>query len=62
MDESWRWFYSPWRILHRVIGGLSRWRSPLTMLVANLSYRRNYRADRKKLGDLDLSQGAAWSG
>jgi len=61
MDESWRWFYSPWRILRRVFGGLSRWRSPLTMLVANLSYRRNYRADRKKLGDLDLSQGAAWS-
>ncbi len=61
MDESWRWFYSPWRILRRVSIGLRRWRSPLTMLVANLSYRRNYRADRARLRDLDLSLGDAWS-
>ncbi|MGD0462238.1 MAG: radical SAM protein [Tepidisphaeraceae bacterium] len=61
MDESWRRFYSPWRILRRVLGNLRRWRSPLTMLVASLSYRRNYSADRKKLKDLDLSRGEAWS-
>jgi len=62
MDDSWRWFYSPWRIIRRVFGSLRRWRSPLTMLVANLSYRRNHRADREKLDELDLSRGAAWSG
>ena len=60
MDDSWRWFYSPWRIFKRVFGSLGRWRSPLIILVANLSYRRNYRADRERLGDLDLSRGTAW--
>jgi radical SAM superfamily enzyme YgiQ (UPF0313 family) len=62
MDDSWRWFYSPWRILRRSFASLRRWRSPLVTLVANLSYLRNYRADRNKLGDLDLSLGAAWGG
>jgi len=60
MDESWRWFYSPWRIVRRCLGSLGRWRSPLITLVANLSYLRNYRADCNKLGSLDLSLGAAW--
>lgn len=61
MDSSWRRFYSPWRIMQRLSGSLRRWRSPLTTLVANLSYRRNYRADLLTRGGLDLSRGAAWS-
>jgi radical SAM superfamily enzyme YgiQ (UPF0313 family) len=62
MDESWRRFYSPWHMLRRLSGSLRRWRSPLFTLVANLSYRRNYSADLKRLADLDLSRGAAWGG
>ncbi|MGD0539988.1 MAG: radical SAM protein [Tepidisphaeraceae bacterium] len=61
MDESWRWFYSPWRILRRVFSSVRRWRSPLTMLIASLSYRRNYRADLERMGELDLSRGEAWN-
>jgi radical SAM superfamily enzyme YgiQ (UPF0313 family) len=61
MDGACRWFYSWWRILHRVLRGLRPWRKPMVMLVANLSYRRNHHADRENLRDFDLSRGAAWA-
>jgi radical SAM superfamily enzyme YgiQ (UPF0313 family) len=62
MDDCWRKFYSRWRLARRVVASLLRWRSPLTMLIANISYRRNYRADRARLSDLDLARGLAWNG
>ena len=61
MDDCWLKFYSPWRMARRIIGNLRHWRSPLTMLVANLSYLRNYRGDRERFGELDLSRGLAWN-
>jgi len=60
MDDCWRAFYSPGRMLRRIAGSLRRWRSPLTMLVANLSYRRNCRAERHIGRNLDLTRGATW--
>ena len=62
MDDCWRAFYSPWRVVRRVAECLRQWRNPLVLLVANLSYRRNYRADRRTLRALDLSRGLAWHG
>lgn len=60
MDDCWSTFYSQWRTTMRLAGSLRRWRKPLTLLIANLSYRRNYRGDRKHFRDLDFSRGAAW--
>ncbi len=62
MDQCWQGFYSPWRTTWRIAKSLGRWRSILTLLIANLSYRRNYRADRDRLNDLDMSRGPAWHG
>ena len=44
------------------VAAIRRSRSPFTMLVANLSYRRNYRGDRQRLSELDLCRGPAWNG
>lgn len=52
MQASWRWFYAPQRMARRLLQSLPRWRSPLTMLVANLSYRRNYRQDQRQTAAL----------
>jgi radical SAM superfamily enzyme YgiQ (UPF0313 family) len=60
MDDCWSTFYSRWRTMRRIVGSLFRWRTPLTLLVANLSYRRNYRGDRDSFVNLDLSSGRAW--
>ena len=62
MDDCWRTFYSPWRMLRRIAGSFGHWRSPLAMLVANLSYRRNCRAERRTVRTLDLARGAMWNG
>ncbi|MDP6154319.1 MAG: hypothetical protein QF785_13135, partial [Phycisphaeraceae bacterium] len=60
MDDCWRMFYSPWRMLRRIASSLGQRRSPLTMIVGNLSYRRNYRAERRSGRTLDLTRGAVW--
>jgi hypothetical protein len=57
MDDCWSGFYSRWRTMVRIVGSLLRWRSPLTPLVANFSYRRNYRGDRNSFDNLNLSNG-----
>lgn len=62
MDDCWSVFYSRWKMLRRIASGIRRWRSPLTLLIANLSYRRNYRGDQERLSQLDLSRGPAWNG
>jgi radical SAM superfamily enzyme YgiQ (UPF0313 family) len=59
MNESWRSFYSVRRILRRVWKSLLQRRKPLAMLIASLSYRRNYEADDRTLEALDLIRGAA---
>lgn len=61
LDDCWRRFYSSRRMVWRMISSLRQWRSPLTTLVANLSYRRNYRGDRERFDQLDLSRGPAWN-
>ncbi len=60
MDDCWRSFYAPWRVLGRLCGNLSQGRGPLITLIANLSYGRNFQADRRRLRDLDTSRGPAW--
>ncbi len=47
MDSCNRVFYSPLRILRRVWGNFWQRRSPLITLVANLSFRKNSRLERK---------------
>jgi len=59
MDDCWSTFYSHWRTAWRIFTSFLRWRSPLTLLVANLSYRRNYQGDRDAFEDLDLTRGAS---
>lgn len=62
MDDCCRAFYAPGRILRRVLNSFRHGRSALIMLVANLSYRRNYSADLRGLRTLDFSRGRAWNG
>ena len=59
MDNCNRGFYSLSRILHRLWGSLLRRRSPLLMLVSNLSLRSNIRTDRARWSKLDMLRGAA---
>jgi radical SAM superfamily enzyme YgiQ (UPF0313 family) len=44
-------FYSIGRVLHRALRNLRQGRAPLINLVANLSYRRNFRIDCKTYAD-----------
>jgi radical SAM superfamily enzyme YgiQ (UPF0313 family) len=60
MEECWRNFYSGGKIARRVWQGLMQHRKPLVMLIASLSYRRNYRGDEQALCSLDLTRGSVW--
>jgi radical SAM superfamily enzyme YgiQ (UPF0313 family) len=62
MDDGWRAFYAPQRIMRRIADCFCHRRIPLIMLVANLSYRRNYIAGNAAGLALDLSPGTVWEG
>ncbi len=62
MNDCCRKFYSPKAILRRMVASISHWRNPLTMFVANLSYRRNWRSDCQAMCNTDLSRGFKWNG
>jgi radical SAM superfamily enzyme YgiQ (UPF0313 family) len=55
-----RRFYSPWRILRRVVRDLRPGRRPILSLVGSLSYRNNARLTRKCCAELDLARGSVW--
>ncbi len=62
MDICDRRFYSLRHILQRLWSGVLRRRSPLFLLVSNLSFRRNIRTGRDCWKKLDVLQGAALNG
>jgi radical SAM superfamily enzyme YgiQ (UPF0313 family) len=57
MDVCNRIFYSPLRILRRVVRNFWKGCVPLVTLVANLSYRKNSRLERRALCEFMHSQG-----
>jgi len=54
MNSCDRLFYSPWRVLRRIVGSFLRSRQPLLSLVGNVSYRINARLTQKSYAELDL--------
>jgi radical SAM superfamily enzyme YgiQ (UPF0313 family) len=57
-----REFYCLRRILHRVCRSVWHRRRPLVNLVANLSYRSNFRLDRKVYTDFKCQRGSRQDG
>ena len=59
MDICDRGFYSLWHIGHRLWNSVWQRRSPLFLLVSNLSFRSNIRKNRDLYKKLDVSRGPA---
>jgi radical SAM superfamily enzyme YgiQ (UPF0313 family) len=58
MKECSQAFYAPGRIAARVWHALRQHRSPLTILIGSLSYRRNYRSECRTAAAIDRARRA----